>query len=897
MESVTTKMAHLTMAPKLGAGTGGRPVPLVTNMYQAKMMRAQPVYRYDVAMEMRFGAKSVSLVKKTIDDMVAIDHKDKCRAAFRIAVRLHDKVLGSPVGLFYDLQSTLYAIDKIKDAKENTECKEIELCIPSDMLKNNDYFKDRNPDSVTITIKRVEADYQLSLGDLSFATDASKAHLNADLVQFLEIATTQYAYLKAGDVLTYSSGLIYFSEKRRKLNGGNLLIDGVQKSIKVIEGSQKGQPQLAVVLDPKKTAFHAKDVAVSDKIYEAGFMEDDGRVHPAKLETVKNQVKNLFVEVRYGKKPTRFMINGIDKESARVKTFLSSTGETTVESYYLKQYQIELQYPLAPLLAANKKVNGERTTIYFPMELCYVCDTQRVKNTQQTSKQISDMIRSCAMLPADRVKEIKDCAKRLQLNGDAVSGSLRSAGLSVATQLTSVQGRALPPPEIVYKDNKKFSVDPNSGKWKATGAQKPKFLLGASINRWAMMCVADRPQPRDDALMKNFAEKMVRECQGRGMRVNNPVFYQAVQGRPDSLESMFRRAKQDNMEFLFFVQDGRLQAHKDIKFFERKYEIITQDLNQQTCRSVVEQNKFLSLENIVNKTNVKLGGLNYSLIVNAPNTQHLFAKGRLYLGFQVSHPAPLSDDQKAKGMKPKQPTVVGVAGNITNQPAAFVGDVFFQEPRDDRMADAMETLVRDFALRYKDAVGVAPAEVIIYRNGASDGQYQTILDVEVQEVIRAALTAAGAGSAKLTYMVVSKLHNVRLMPAQITGIKAPEQNVKPGTVVDTNIVDPVFAEFYLNSHQTLQGSAKTPKYTVLYDQNNFPMSYLELMTYVLSYGHQIVGLPTSLPTPVYVAGRYAERGATLLSASRHDSDMCKFSELTEALGYGSTKIGKNRLNA
>lgn len=62
------------------------------------------------------------------------------------------------------------------------------------------------------------------------------------------------------------------------------------------------------------------------------------------------------------------------------------------------------------------------------------------------------------------------------------------------------------------------------------------------------------------------------------------------------------------------------------------------------------------------------------------------------------------------------------------------------------------------------------------------------------------------------------------------------------------------------SNTDVQGSARTPRYTVLVDDLNLSMDELEGMTYVLTYDHQIVNLPTSLPTPLYVANRYAERG-------------------------------------
>lgn len=73
-----------------------------------------------------------------------------------------------------------------------------------------------------------------------------------------------------------------------------------------------------------------------------------------------------------------------------------------------------------------------------------------------------------------------------------------------------------------------------------------------------------------------------------------------------------------------------------------------------------------------------------------------------------------------------------------------------------------------------------------------------------------------------------------------------QNNIKPGTVVDTGIVHPKYSEFllldtsnavgldefYLNSHSAIQGSAKTPRYTALIDESDFDMDALEMMTYV-----------------------------------------------------------------
>lgn len=96
--------------------------------------------------------------------------------------------------------------------------------------------------------------------------------------------------------------------------------------------------------------------------------------------------------------------------------------------------------------------------------------------------------------------------------------------------------------------------------------------------------------------------------------------------------------------------------------------------------------------------------------------------------------------------------------------------------------------------------------------------------------------------------------------------RAPDQNVMPGSVVDSGVVHPLYQEFFLLSHRALQGTARAPKYTVLIDETGFDISELEHMSYQLCYGHQIVNMPTSLPSPLFIANRYAERGRKLYTA-------------------------------
>jgi eukaryotic translation initiation factor 2C len=170
--------------------------------------------------------------------------------------------------------------------------------------------------------------------------------------------------------------------------------------------------------------------------------------------------------------------------------------------------------------------------------------------------------------------------------------------------------------------------------------------------------------------------------------------------------------------------------------------------------------------------------------------------------------------------------------------------------------------------RFVQNRGRAPARVVIYRSGCSQGEYQRVLRYEIPVVLHYVKTYAPG--APLTVIVPSLLHNLRFFKKQIDPTaRAPEQNIPPGTVIDTTVVHAKFVEFYLNSHIAIQGTAKTPRYTILFtNEQGATLDLYQRWTNALCYDFQIVNSPVSVPAPVYVANCYAERGRQIANNFR-----------------------------
>lgn len=81
-------------------------------------------------------------------------------------------------------------------------------------------------------------------------------------------------------------------------------------------------------------------------------------------------------------------------------------------------------------------------------------------------------------------------------------------------------------------------------------------------------------------------------------------------------------------------------------------------------------------------------------------------------------------------------------------------------------------------------------------------------------------------SVQMTIVVVQKRHRTRFFPG-----KDVEKGDRAGTIVDTVITRPSENQFYLVSHQSIQGVAKPTKYCILLDEGDHNIDDLQGLTY------------------------------------------------------------------
>ena len=183
-----------------------------------------------------------------------------------------------------------------------------------------------------------------------------------------------------------------------------------------------------------------------------------------------------------------------------------------------------------------------------------------------------------------------------------------------------------------------------------------------------------------------------------------------------------------------------------------------------------------------------------------------------------------------------------------------------------------------------------PKNIIYYRDGVSEGQYKFVRDDELSKITSAFPRALGelkreqpnkvmdGETPKLTAIVCAKRHHVRFYPEK-GGTK--NGNCPPGTYVDDVVTSPYYADFYLQSHSSLQGTARPAHYFVL--RNEMAVSIDNLRQFVrkqhttacdhiltITQTHELCFTyvrttgAVSYASPAYYADRLCERGRCYL---------------------------------
>ena len=244
----------------------------------------------------------------------------------------------------------------------------------------------------------------------------------------------------------------------------------------------------------------------------------------------------------------------------------------------------------------------------------------------------------------------------------------------------------------------------------------------------------------------------------------------------------------------------------------------------------------------------------------------------MVVGIDVTHPSPDSTSTA--------PSVAGMVASVDKWLGQWPADLRIQESRKE-MVSALDSMLESRLHLWKTQGEHKnfPANILIYRDGVSEGQYQTVIEEELPLLRKACSKlypseAIEKGYPHISIIIVGKRHHTRFYPT--TSSEADRSaNPKNGTVVDRGVTEPRNWDFFLQAHTALQGTARPAHYYIVLDEifskgkvtppfQNVA-DVLEDLTHSMCYLFGRATKAVSICPPAYYADILCERARCYLS--------------------------------
>jgi len=614
-----------------------------------------------------------------------------------------------------------------------------------------------------------------------------------------------------------------------------------------------------------------------------GLNEEQRRNFSKDIEGLKVRYE---LPTKEGVRKRQYRVVEVRRKAAKEEMINVEGKNVSVAKYFQTQYGAELQYPNLPCLWVGSR---DRST-FIPMEFCMMTSQPMPRRKKLPDDAIATMIRQTAVKPLDRQKKILEGLDKnnARYKNDPYANEF---GISVSGTMTKLTGRILDPPSIEYKDNGKdkniVTINKsNPGKW---FQDRNTYLNGSEVGNWSVLDMSQL----SEAQYKEVVQGFVAVGKDNGIKFSglDKVWRVSASMRDmdealatieDSLVRIGHHfessgKKLDFVLIIFPFKAGGL--YDKIKHLgDMKLNITTQCCLRNNLYKGGNLNKQV-IANVCMKINSKLGGINH--VLSKGCRPKLLKRPVMIMGADVSHPAP-----ECRGTKP---SIAAVVASVEPKAVNYEVQVRIQDmglESNEEVIKDMKNITRNLLLKfYEKNNGRKPEKIVMFRDGCSEGQFLTVLASELVAIREACKELEEGWEPPITYIVVQKRHHTRFFPSDTN--KYRNGNALAGTVVDQGINHPTEGDFYLLSHEGIQGTSRPCHYQVLWDDNNLTADELEVLAYYLCHLYSRCARSVSYPTPTYYAHLVADR------ARKHHNELAQF-DCGSSSGYsaGSGKLSE-----
>ncbi|XP_010653696.1 protein argonaute 4A [Vitis vinifera] len=856
----TTKPKRVPMSRR-GFGSKGQKISLLTNHFKVGITNASGhFFHYSVAL--------------TYEDGRPVEMKGVGRKIMDKVHETYDTEL-SGKDFAYDGEKSLFTVGALPHNK-------LEFTVVLDSVSSNRNTRNGSPDvngspnggdrkrprraSQSKTFK-VEISFaaKIPMQAIASALRGQESENSQEAIRVLDIILRQHA-AKQGCLLVRQSFFHDNSRNFTDLGGGVLGCRGFHSSFRATQGG------LSLNVDGSTTTIIQPGPLVDFLIANQNARD------PFQLDwsKAKRTLKNLRIKVKPSN--SEYRIVGLSESPCKEQMFtLKNRGkngnddaesiEVTVYDYFVNYRQIELRYS-GDLPCIN--VGKPKRPTYLPIELCFLVSLQRYTKAL-TVHQRSTLVERSRQKPQEKMTILTDVMKSNNYEADSL---LRSCGISISTQFTQVEGRVLSAPRLKAGNGEDLIA--RNGRW---SFNNKKLAEPSKIKNWAAVNFSARCDT------KGLCRDIARFGETKGIFIDPPidVFEENPQFRRAPpmvrVEKMFEQMKPQLPDgpphFIVCLLPDR--KNSDIYGpWKRKCLAEFGIFNQCLAPTRVNDQYIM---NVLLKINAKLGGLNSLLAIEPSRNIPLVSKvPTIIFGMDVSHGSPGQSDIPSVAAVVSSrcwPLISRYRASVrTQSPKVEMIDSLFKPVSDDKDLGIVRELLLDF---YVSSGQTKPTQIIIFRDGVSESQFNQVLNIELDQIIEACKFLDEKWTPKFTIIIAQKNHHTKFFQA------GSQDNVPPGTVIDSKVCHPTHNDFYMCAHAGMIGTTRPTHYHVLLDEIGFSADDMQELIHSLSYVYQRSTTAISIVAPV----RYAHLAATQVS------QFMKFDDSSEtSSSHGSlTSVG------
>ncbi|EPS33372.1 hypothetical protein PDE_08334 [Penicillium oxalicum 114-2] len=531
----------------------------------------------------------------------------------------------------------------------------------------------------------------------------------------------------------------------------------------------------------------------------------------------------------------------------------------SVEEYFRLEYRMELKHGDKPVV----NVGNKQKPVYLPMDVLTV-PPGRVFRGELSSAQRQNIIKfSCRKPPENYDSIIGD---GLEITGVTDRRTVPFE-FQVGSKMAVVAARVLPAPVLKYRSGRDT---PKGGSWNLIRKQFSRYI---SVNGYA--AVVFHKESRQDQSLANCFMAFQDKMNELGMDMKGvilPPLFINLKKEPltqiNQVNEMFDMLKKRRITFAVILMPSGVERVFDyIKWRSETVEGISTHCCMTTKFQKTEGSAQYYANNAM-KVNLRLGGVNQVLEMPASS---LIASGKtMIVGLDVTHPSATDPETF--------PSIASIVASTNPLLGQWPGEVKIQEARVEEVQH-LKSMLLGRLRRWRTDNGSLPENILIYRDGVSEGQYEMVVTSELQQVREACRAIYGASSTpRISIIVGGKRHNTRFFATK-AGDLDRTSNCPNGTVVDRGITRPIYWEFFLQAQAPLQGSARSARYVVVHDEiftnatvrrqhlgGSSATDAVQELTHNICYMMGRCTRSISYSTPAFLSDRFADRARKYVRA-------------------------------